>query len=187
MLVKGWYRGWNMCCSIENFTCVGAHRDKHMSKHRDVSIENTLNGVLIPVDEISEELQKREQNYRFVKLSAKDVFHWHASETNSLLEELHDANIWLCEVNHTGIADQCRPIYQSYVDTCLEGCLSHFGKDFALAFIKNTYGWDSHWVDDRESPQYPRLSTATSEIKTVIDELLHTCDLLQHRKPQKDT
>ena len=52
--VSGWQRAWNMSCSIEWFTCVGAVIPEDQGQ--------TINGVLVPVAEISDKLKKREQN-----------------------------------------------------------------------------------------------------------------------------
>jgi hypothetical protein len=66
------------------------------------------------------------------------------------------------------------PIVQSYVDTCLSGCLQiEKGfpdvSDFAGEFIETTQGWSNYWENDRA---YPRRAIFTVPDARKIDELL---------------
>ncbi len=77
------------------------------------------------------------------------------------------------------------PIFQSYVDVILSGCLD-VGLDFAREFILTTTGWETVWVNDRSSPRYPRAMKIVSrqnEIDTLLMEMIPKA--FESRKPQQ--
>jgi len=48
------------------------------------------------------------------------------------------------------------PILQTYIDVCLIGCLEH-GEEFTREFIKTSFKWSPHWLNERELARRPWL------------------------------
>lgn len=212
VLLSGWQRGWVTNCAIEKFTSVGAIRSPNVTERAAENaavntVQNTaINALLIPVEQISPDLQQREQNYRFspVEESQLSPYFDHHSLPS------HAAKFWVCEVLVPSKACNKHPIYQSYVDTCLAGCLENADDNFAKQFIYSTFGWhpthegqldlskvkstvptnevpakthliNSHWINDRDNPKYPRAANVNESIQQNIDKLLNSLNILQYR------
>ena len=172
--IEGYQRAWITRSSGEKQTYVGAK----------ASAQSVLNGVLLPIEEISPELQVREQDYRFVAVELTQVslhFDHHHLEH---MEVLSEKSIWLCESLGHQQADQHHPVYQSYIDTCIQGCLETGARGFAEEFVRSTHFWEDYWVNDRSSPRYPRYARLTKQQQDRIDEVLHRCGVLHLRKEQ---
>lgn len=174
--VSGWRRSWNMACSIENFTCVGV-----LPEEESQTETTSLNGKLFPVAEISENLQKREQNYYFTQIPIADLTLWNKTDAFPWTDDF-TMRVWICALRNAGQASPTQPIYQSYVDTCLVGCLEDVGEAFARRFIQSTSGWQSHWENDREQAKYPRGAKITPVLQEHIDQLLAEEGVLQFRR-----
>ena len=82
-------------------------------------------------------------------------------------------------------ADQHHPVYQSYIDTCLIGCMETKAENFAIEFIQSTHFWQDYWVNDRQLPQYPRHARLTAAQQRSVDTLLQSCGILQYRREQE--
>jgi len=173
--VSGWQRAWNMCCPDNSYTCVGVLPGSDAQQ---------VNGMLVPVAEITPELRQREQSYHFVQVDNANLQLHGAAGHMDIAESLADAVIWICQVSAPAAASQSHPIYQTYVDTCLSGCLEHVDEDFALEFIEKTHGWEAHWINDRHDPRYPRLANIDNTMQRRIDELLQSAGVLALRKEE---
>ncbi|MCC2617911.1 hypothetical protein LJ739_16785 [Aestuariibacter halophilus] len=158
--VKGWQRGWVTRSMTELQTYVGAWPVAHA----------TLNAVLLPVDGFSADFRKREQDYTFEQVDPAQVSS--AQPQDPLPVTLRDSRIWICHTRARQPANPDYPVSQSYVDTCLTGCLEVGGHDFAQAFIDTTHWQDVHWHWDRHEPIYPRRARNTQPHWQVIDALL---------------
>jgi hypothetical protein len=169
--LKGWQRSWVTRSEDEKQTYVGA------TKKPDA----VMNGALIPTHEITPELEKRESDYRFTALVIEDFAFTHSSEEEEyfLKEQLKGKSIWLCETLKTDHPENSHPVNQSYVDTCLVGCLEIGGAEFAQQFIEQTEGWEFAWVDDRQKKRYPRYAKVNHEEQQAIDDILK--GILHHR------
>ena len=171
--VSGWHRAWNMSSPGENITCVGALPD-----HSDVR----LNGMLVQVAEICDKLRKREQNYHFIELEL-DELDIHCESTSHRLDIHRESiKVWICQVADPQTSKDTHPICQSYVDTCLSGCLEHKDEQFAMQFIEQTAGWDGHWLNDRGNPRYPRAAQVATRMQKQIDSLLEKVGIIHYRK-----
>ena len=170
--LTGWQRSWVTRSLDEKQTYVGAVRQTGAK----------MNGALIPTEEISPELQERESNYRFTKLSIDDfTFSPYLHEGEDVLkEQLEHKSIWVCETLKINNADENYPVNQSYVDTCLMGCLEVGGVLFAQHFIQQTTGWDNAWINDRSHKKYPRYARIDEEEQMRIDSEL--ASILRFRK-----
>lgn len=171
-VIKGWTRSWITRSEEERQTYVGA------LPHYN----SLINGALLPVIGLSPSLRKREQDYQFVAVPREQISLYAAgSEELELIQQLENKQIWICESKRKQSANADFPIYQSYLDTCMDGCLEfgieHFAKEFAL----HTSLLDTHWINDRAAPQYPRAAKVTVKAQNTIDAILTEIDIIKHR------
>ena len=168
--VSGWSRSWCAVYPDEGATYAGATPDS--SKH--------LDGVLI-ASEINQDLAKRERGYRFARLK-----HENLSINCNELDICENDKIRICETLSIDASCQLNPLPQSYVDTCISGCIESQGMAAAGRFIKQTQGWDCVWVNDRHLnriPIYPRYTPVSEEQAILIDSLLEEHGVLRFRRP----
>ena len=128
--------------------------------------------------EVNPSLRAREKNYRFVEVPASAIEHISSSLCNqtSFTSALRDAlshhQLWLCETLLCHHPSSDFPVSQTYIDTCLVGCLEHGGISEATAFIEHTHGWNHPRINDRVNPVYPRAAAISKQHLTQIDTLL---------------
>ena len=168
--VTGWVRAWCATYPDEGATYAGALRDA----------SGRLDGVLIP-SEIDQNLAQRERGYTFSRLEVDDLV------LSGLDQTLSDKDlVWICETLISDVANIDNPLPQSYVDTCISGCMESQGVDGATRFIQQTKCWDVAWVNDRHlfsTPIYPRFTPVSAEQAKLIDSLLEQQGVLQFRQP----
>jgi len=175
--VQGWERGWVTSCPIECFNSVGAYPNP----------EAKLNAALLPVENISPELHEREKNYRFTEVAAQAVNAIQsASLTHQSTQGEYTVRYWICETLKSSLPDSEHPLLQTYIDTCLAGCLETGGLEFAKSFIESTRFWQQfdgaqYWLNDRQQSKYPRAARISSEQIQTIDALLQEFNLLKFR------
>lgn len=172
--VKGYKRAWVTRSTGEKQTYVGAK----------ACSQSQLNGVLLPIEEISPDLKVREQDYRFVAVEMTQIDMHISHHEENFAATLEGKQIWLCETLYQEHADSDHPVYQSYIDTCLIGCLETGLVSFAHEFIESTHLWEACWVNDREAPKYPRHAKISQSQQTEIDDILGQAGILHHRKSQ---
>jgi hypothetical protein len=176
--ISGWQRAWNMASPGELITCVGA-----------VPLASkVLNGVLVAVDQIDDKLRKRERNYHFVELDQQDIALVTSKNDVSLIPDADNAKFWICQVANPQNSRDTHPICQSYVDTCLSGCLqdvdASVAQNFAVSFVEKTQGWDGFWLNDRNAPKYPRGANVSQTMQRRIDDILRDLGVLKFRREQ---
>lgn len=166
--VNGFERAWVTRSKQEKQTYVGAV----------ASSSKQLNAQLIPA-QLSPALQQRERDYRFVEvnhdsvlLNKSGISNYNSAEIATFKQALAPFNLWICETLECAPASQDYPVNQTYIDTCMAGCLEHGGIEEAKAFITLTQAWDHPRVNDRASPQYPRAANVSQEATEIIDGLL---------------
>ncbi|MGK0373837.1 MAG: hypothetical protein ACJA2E_000305 [Arenicella sp.] len=167
--IKGWCRAWCVSYPDEGATYAGAIRDDAAS----------LNGVLIPT-EIDQAIAERERGYQFTMLNLDDI-----SSDISDVNLSQDDKIWICETLQVDTATAANPLPQSYVDTCISGCLESTGTEGAIEFIQQTQGWNCRWLNDRHfeaTPRYPRFTPISTDQASLIDSLLDQQDVLKFRQ-----
>lgn len=160
--VSGYYRAWVTRSPTEQQTYVGALPEQNAQ----------LNAQLIPAT-IDPKLQDREKDYQFVLVNPQNI-------TSRLSEDDHDAlvnwlegrKVWLCQTLDAREADDIHPVSQTYIDTCLAGCLEHGGDVEAQQFLNTTRGWQHPRINDRANPRYPRAAKVESDMLSVIDAML---------------
>lgn len=160
--VYGFERGWITRSEPERQTYVGAYQKSN----------GWLNAQLVPTH-LDPALQKREQDYRFTAVTI-DQLNFELSDdlTERLIEWLKQRDIWICESLKIEPSEPDYPVHQSYIDTCLAGCLELGGEAAARRFIASTNGWEHDRVNDRTAPRYPRAARVNPEDFVVIDQLL---------------
>jgi hypothetical protein len=161
--VSGFERAWVTRSVSEKQTYVGA-----VPKYGAV-----LNAQLVPAS-LNPALQAREKDYRFVRVESRNIaFNGVASSyTDELHHLLNKYTLWICETLDCHAPTEQYPVHQTYVDTCLSGCLEHGGVNEAKAFVETTKLWDHPRVNDRENPKYPRSANIDVAGYKAIDELL---------------
>lgn len=161
--VSGFERAWVTRSVEEKQTYVGAA----------ANATSKLNAQLVPT-KINPALQEREKDYRFVEVSPQNLnFHLHHPDNATWLEDtLSQFSFWICETLACEPASEAYPVHQTYIDTCLAGCLEHGGQEEAKRFIAQTSLWEHPRVNDRVAPQYPRAALVDSKQIEHIDTLL---------------
>ena len=164
----GWRRGWTVRYTDEAATYAGVRP----------APGHELDAALVPT-EITDALRHRERGYVFTELPRETV-----RPADARHGELPEGRFWIVVNREQVRADASHPIPQSYVDTCLVGCLETGGEARACAFIRNTELWDAVWIDDRETaaPLYPRRTPPTAGQRETIDRLLAGEGVLRHRR-----
>jgi len=94
------------------------------------------------------------------------------------------AKVWVYMPRQGTPANHKFPIFQSYVDIIVRGCMS-ISEDFTKKFLASTHGWwhedENHhegppsyiWLDDRHAPYYVRADKKWSiEMQHIVDEYL---------------
>lgn len=152
-IVRGVQREWNLVAPQYELTAVGAV----------FKPDAICNGVIVPVAE--NELPKfdaREEGYHRIRLDKSSI----VSNKPTVI----GGDIWVYVVDQPGVPSVENPIVQSYVDVILSACFD-FDEEFAKTFIGTTQGWYNPWINDRESPRYPR-AMGNTPLASKIDNLL---------------
>ncbi|MDC8832397.1 gamma-glutamylcyclotransferase [Alteromonas gilva] len=160
--IFGFERAWITRSQSEMQTYVGA----------TAKPDSWLNAQLVPTL-LDPALQKREQDYQFTPVALEQLnFELESDVTKRLTEWLSQRDIWICESLAMQPPEPDFPVNQSYIDTCLAGCLELGGMAAAQRFIDSTRGWDHNRCNDRSDPRYPRAANVSSEMQAVIDTML---------------
>ena len=161
--VSGFERAWVTRSIQEKQTYVGAVANAH----------SKLNAQLIPTL-INPALQEREKDYRFVEVSPSALdFHLYEPDESSLIDDvLSQFTFWICETLACEPASEEFPVHQTYIDTCMAGCLEHGGVTEVERFVTHTSLWQHPRVNDRTEPKYPRAANVNNEAIKHIDKIL---------------
>lgn len=160
--VSGFYRAWVTRSESEQQTYVGAIAEKGAM----------LNAQLIPAT-IDPGLEDREKDYRFTSVSPDALaLPLSKQQDEQVREWLTGKQLWICETLDVSPASEAYPVSQTYIDTCLSGCLEHGGEEEAVRFIETTRGWQHPRQQDRLAPRYPRAARVDSDTQQRIDTLL---------------
>lgn len=107
-----------------------------------------VNGTVFMVDENAlSEFDAREEGYERIELG------WDAVELLSPRGSV-GGRLWVYVNQVPELPTEEFPIYQSYLDVVMAGCLE-YGEVFARDFLNSTIGWQCI-LDDREEPLYLR-------------------------------
>lgn len=177
IVAHGWRREWLARGLVDLQTGLGVS-----------FIESAkLNGVLLPIEQISPELRNREQDYQFVEVDPASLEAAPESELAQaalcdILANPKTHRIWICANLHKVPANIHYPIYQTYLDTCLVGCFDMEIDNFAAEFIHNTHFWQHGWINDRSNPRYVRAAKVSQKQQQHIDRLLGSLQILKYRQ-----
>ena len=158
VMATGWQRGWTTRYGDEAATYLGVRP----------SSTAVLSAALVPT-RITDDIRHRERGYDFVPVAPDTV-----SPLQPANIDLSTSRLWIVVNREQLPADSDHPIPQSYIDTCLLGCLETGGREMAQHFITSTERWDGHRINDREwpAPLYPRGAPASTAQFDEIDALL---------------
>ena len=160
--VNGFARGWITRSIREQQTYVGAWPE-HSGR---------LNALMVPTA-LSPALARREKDYRFVQVQPQYIDAGLDIQSSQFLQDrLAHKQVWICQSLATQLADAHYPVSQTYIDTCLAGCLEHGGQASAQAFIRSTAHWPEHIRQDRTQPAYSRPGRVSPHQQRQIDALL---------------
>lgn len=162
VMVNGFSRAWLTRSETEKQTYVGAVPDSNAQ----------LNAQLLP-SKMDPGLAERERDYQFVSVSTADLELDLTSEASALLMPwLESKSLWICETLLQQPADQHFPVSQTYIDTCMAGCIEHGGESEAVKFLKTTALWEHPRNNDRSDPLYPRAGHVPNPVLARIDALM---------------
>lgn len=167
--LSGWNRSWCAVYPDEGATYAGAVPDSNQD----------LDGVLIASD-IGPDITQRERGYQFTQVATDKL-----SVVDGALEITGQDQVWVCQTLSIDAPSVSNPLPQSYVDTCLSGCIESQGIDAASRFIQQTQGWDCVWRNDRHlnnTPIYPRYTPVSADEAQLIDSLLDQHGVLKFRQ-----
>lgn len=160
--VSGYCRGWITRSIAEQQTYVGAVAEHGAS----------LNAQLIPVN-LDPALADREKDYRFEKVPARQITSaFSGSLHEALVNWLQQRPVYICRTLGSETAEASYPIHQSYVDTCMAGCMEAGGVEAAERFVQQTAHWNAHLINDRAAPKYPRSAKISHTVQQSIDKIL---------------
>lgn len=173
VVLDGWQRSWTSRAEHESQTYVGAQPQP----------DKQLNGVIFALPELDEDFRSRERDYQFVRVDQTDLsLVLPASNEKTLRAALARFEILICKTLVPKHASEAYPVHQSYLDTCLLGCLEVANAEFAKGFLASTTGLKPNWLNDRADPKYPRTACVNPQQQSVIDGLLREAGLLSGRK-----
>ena len=177
IVAHGWQREWLARGLADLQTSLGVSLIKSAK----------LNGVLLPIEQISPELRDREQDYQFVEVDPDSIEAAQESELaqttlGKIIADPENHKIWICANLHKKPANLHYPIYQTYLDTCLVGCFDIGIDNFAAEFIQNTHFWKHGWINDRSNARYVRAAQVNQQQQQQIDQLLAALQVLKYRK-----
>lgn len=160
--VHGYHRAWITRSEEEQQTYVGALEHP----------QHYLNAQLI-ITTMNPALSKREQDYTFEPVEMSQLQFGLGEElVEQLTHTLKKRHLWICRTRDAHPANNDYPVSQSYVDTCIAGCLEHGGEREAVDFITTTGHWSHPRVQDRQRPRYPRAGRVSAQMQVKIDALL---------------
>ena len=130
--------------------------------------DSMINGIILQLDE-SELLRAddRELSFGYVRRQV--------NRENIIVEPdvlSSKDKVWIFMSDSLDLPSDKYPIFQSYLDVVLAGCLD-ISIGFSKRFIETTRGWGGVWVDDREAPKYVRAFDSTN-YRYQIDSLLQS-------------
>ena len=167
--ICGYRQGWLTPCS--GFTYLGVIPDGNARS----------SGVLLHVDEeVLKRIDGREDEgkvYKRVPVNPSAI---------QLIGSVHrfESPVWLYKAIRPGAPSEEFPIWQSYVDVVLRGCIREFKESFAKEVVGSCCNWARPWENDRKEPRYPRQGKGIQPAEeAMIDKVLSACEVLRHRRP----
>lgn len=94
---------------------------------------------------------------------------------NNTRPALMNGRIWVYipEASRTADPDENFPLLQTYIDTCVRGCLDWGGIPSASTFLTTTFGWNEFYLNDAPMSRRPWLHRPEY---SLIDKCLQDFD-----------
>jgi hypothetical protein len=173
----GYKRCWCYRSST-GFTALGLKYCAEGSYERQSLTE--ISGVLFPVpnSEALKAFDLREAGYRRVPIphhlisvvTAVDSFDTDRSGPTSVHGKVW---VYIPECSRLSEPDENFPLLQTYIDTCIRGCLDWGGSALVSKFLKATSGWNEFYLNDAPMSRRPWLHRPEY---SLIDKLLEEHD-----------
>ena len=173
----GYKRCWCYRSST-GFTALGLKYCDRDSKERQSLLE--IAGVLFPVPNSAalDAFDLRESGYRRICIPRNmiNISLSSSHDNNCAGQLLTAARIWVYvpEPNRLLEPDESFPLLQTYIDTCLRGCLDWGGTTLVSSFLKSTFGWSEFYLNDAPMSRRPWLHRPEY---SVIDKCLEEHNL----------
>lgn len=163
-------REWNFR-SKTRMTALGVRRVP-------LSDAREINGVIYPVRAADlPAIREREVGYDMVQVHPENV----KFESWQRLPAGARVFVFVPQGDSAMPADAENPILQSYVDVCVTGFLE-YGEPFARKFVRTTFGWSRHWVDDRLLPRRPWVyQPKWKVVDTILGSEADSAPFLRYR------
>ena len=125
-----------------------------------------------------------------ISLGARPTLHKAADSTASGQPHRRDFGLWFFQyvfaaaaatIVSGAIAERAHedpternPILLSYLDTVVQGFLTHWGRNGVDRFFASTDGWSAPILNDRDAPIYSRVQRTTEAERDLVDALLES-------------
>ena len=152
-----------------------------------------IGGVLFPIPNADalNSFDIREVGYHRVSvplhhitvLSSLDV-----ATQSSTKPALLTGRIWVYipEASRTADPDENFPLLQTYIDTCIRGCLDWGGTQLASNFLRTTFGWNEFYLNDAPMSRRPWLHRPEySIIDKCLEELDYHVKYSERKHPEE--
>jgi hypothetical protein len=156
-LLSGWSREW--------MHRISTPRGKVCALTVAPDADSCIKGVvLVEGGAESFEVDEREIGYQRIPVAVQTI--------GGLIESPVSCSLYVGAQANRGPATREYPIWRSYLDCVLSGYIRLGGPEAADDFVRSTRGWQAPFLDDRDSPKYPRAVYLTAKEKEVIDAIL---------------
>lgn len=152
-----------------------------------------INGVLVPINDSDlSAYDIREEGYSRVVVPLEMIALLRFDSTGQLSsKELFDTQIPMLTVftyipNAISHPDHNHPILQTYIDTCLRGCIERGGKQLAVKFLRSTFDWNEFYLYDNPISRRPWEHRADWRELDACLEAAHDHIHLEHRQHPED-
>ena len=174
----GYRRCWCYRSST-GFTALGLKY--YGAEHEDNRCgQNGIGGVLflVPSAAALSAFDIREAGYRRISVPYEYFNIADSSDvltTSSAKLAISAGRIWtyIPEENRTADPDENFPLLQTYIDTCIRGCLEWGGTSSVSEFLITTFGWNEFYLNDAPMSRRPWLHRPQY---SVIDKCLEDFD-----------
>lgn len=161
VMLEGWQRAWITRSLSEKQTYVGAVP----------KLGACLNASLIAL-ELDANFHKREQDYRFTRISPDALAIDKNLYCDALNGFLQQQSIYICETLDVFAPENHFPVNYSYILTCLSGCYAVSGMEGVNEFLTLTHGWDGPINDDVQHALYPRAAPPEDMLIDILERFL---------------
>ena len=179
VVVRGIARGWNLSVALDS-----TRPNPKVSGAQTLSVieatpEARCNGVVFAVTDSEWEcFAERERNYHPMTIHWSNIYALDKRGTTIANTAARSGESLCCYLQQTPISSPSAdyPILQTYLDVALAGCAA-VSNDFVDEFLHTTDAWPATiaaYLDDRQSPAYPRHCAIASANRSEWDQWMNS-------------